>query len=391
MKKVSSVKNTRVIGAALTAAAMLLPSARPAMADAAPEKGIVAFKYLKYEDQQKDPSMDRIGVNAYSVRAMAPIAGKWAFDVTGTYDEVSGASPHFHTFHRRLIDGVSGASKMKDFRHAIDAGVTRYFGQGSITAGTSYSQENDYISRSVSLQGSYATPSKNTTFTLGTSVTTDTITATGKPEIHGRKHINAYMLGVTQVMSKNDIVQINLGRSIGHGYFTDPYKTEDKRPEKRNFTTLMGRWNHYFEGPESTTHLSYRYYTDTFGIRSHTFSADYAQPLPYHVTVTPSVRYYSQTEANFYVPVGPNELLTLEEPTEHPADALYYSEDSRLSAFGALTFGVKVEKRFLTDWTIDFRVDHYVQRGNWAMSGNPDPALAKFSADFLQIGISREF
>lgn len=391
MKSSPSIKTNKVIGAALAAAAMTLPSVHTAFADAAPEKGIVAFKYMKYDDEQKQPDMDRIGVQAYSMRAMVPIAGKWAFDVTGTYDEVSGASPHFHTFHRRLIDGVSGASTMKDYRHAVDVGVTRYFGRGSITAGTSYSQENDYISRSYSLQGSYATESKNTTFTLGTSVTTDNITATGKPEIHENKNINAYMVGVTQVMSKNDIVQVNLGRSIGHGYFTDPYKTLDERPRTRNYSTVLGRWNHHFENLDSSSHLSYRYYTDTFGIRAHTFSVDYAQSLPYHFTVTPSVRYYSQTEANFYVPVGPNELLTPEEPTDPPVDALYYSEDSRLSAFGALTFGVKVEKRFLTNWVIDFRIDHYAQRGNWAMSGNPDPALAKFSANFLQLGLSKEF
>jgi hypothetical protein len=91
------------------------------------------------------------------------------------------------------------------------------------------------------------------------------------------------------------------------------------------------------------------------------------------------------------VPVGPDELITPEEHTVPPADMLYYTEDSRLSAFGALTFGVKVEKRFLTSWMVDFRIDHYAQRGNWAMSGNPDPALAKFSANFIQVGVSREF
>ncbi|NTU54594.1 MAG: DUF3570 domain-containing protein, partial [Chlorobiaceae bacterium] len=52
MKKVTPMKTTRVIGAALTAAAMFLPSSRSALADAAPEKGIVAFKYLSYNDSQ---------------------------------------------------------------------------------------------------------------------------------------------------------------------------------------------------------------------------------------------------------------------------------------------------------------------------------------------------
>ncbi|NTV68204.1 MAG: DUF3570 domain-containing protein, partial [Chlorobaculum sp.] len=143
MKKVSPVKNTRVIGAALTAAAMLLPSARPAMADAAPEKSIIAFKYLNYKDWQ--PDGDRMNIKATSMRVMTPIAGKWALDFTGTIDSVGGASPHCYT--------VSAASVNHDVRKAGDLSVTRYLSSGTLTAGTSWSVENDYSSKSVSLQG----------------------------------------------------------------------------------------------------------------------------------------------------------------------------------------------------------------------------------------------
>lgn len=382
MKKVSPINATRIIGAALTAAAMFLPSSRSALADAAPEKGIVGFKYLNYKDSQ--PDQDRMDIFAYSVRAMTPVAGKWAIDVTGIYDSVSGASPEYHTYFDP--DSVSGASS--GIRRACDVSITRYFAAGSLTAGTSYSSESDYISRNISLQGSLLTPSRNTTITLGGSVTTDSISPTNG-KLGDRKKTHAGLIGVTQVMSKNDIVQLNLGRSVGAGYYSDPYKSNDERPRHRNLTTIMGRWNHYIEPTEGVLKLSYRFYTDTFGIKSHTFASEYVQPLPNGFTITPMARYYSQTSANFYVPVGYDEQMNPWNAT-FPSDAPY-TEDQRLSAFGAVTLSMKVQKRFADDWIVDVRYDHYVQEGRLGFSDNFDRYLKEFRAHYVQFGIAREF
>ncbi len=387
MKPAPSIKSTRVIGAALTAAAMFLPSVKPVFADTAPENGIVAFKYLNYRDSE--PGVDRMDINAYSLRVMTPIAGKWAIDYTGTSDSVTGASPHFH--NHIPFDSVTGASRLKpDTRISNDLSVTRYFASGSVTGGFSYSNESDYISRGVSLQGSMSTPSKNTTFTIGGSVTRDSINPNNQPDYSDGKKVYTGLVGVTQVMSKNDIVQVNLSRSVGSGFFTDPYKTMDLRPRHRNYTTILTRWNHYFESTEGAIRLSYRYYTDTYQIKAHTFSAEYVQPLSHGFTLSPFARLYSQTEAYFYVPIGPDEILWPDSPTD-PGSAVFYSEDQRLAAYGAVTLGIKVSKKFADTWLLDFRYDHYMQRGRWAISGKPDPNLAPFNANFIQVGLSKQF
>jgi hypothetical protein len=385
MKKASPMKNTRVIGAALTAAAMFLPSSRTALADAAPEKGVVAFKFLNYSDSQ--PDQERMNISAYTLRAMTPIEGKWAVDVTGTIDSVGGASPHYHT----RFDTTSGASKLNaDTRTSIDVSATRYFSTSTLTAGTSYSSESDYISKNVSLQGSFSTPSKNTTITIGGSYTSDDINPNNL-DVSYQKTTYAALVGITQVISKNDIAQINLSRSVGKGYYTDPYKTLDQRPNHRNYSTVMGRWNHYFESRESVLKLSYRYYDDTYGINSHTFGAEYVKPLPKAFTLSPSLRYYSQNAAKFYVPIGPIEAADSTDPASSvPADAVLYSCDQRLSGFGAVTFGLKISKKFAHDWLVDVRYDHYMQRYNWGINGKGDQYLADFNADFIQIGLSRE-
>jgi len=366
-------KKTHVIGAALFAAAMALPFSHSAFAEAAPEKGIVAFKYINYEDSQ--PDQDRISVNAYTVSVMAPIAGKWSISTTYTNDSVSGASPETHT------DLHSGASKIKEHRQAVDLSVTRYFSKGSLTAGTSYSEENDYISRSYSLQGSLSTEDKNTTFTLGGSYTTDTINPSISESEYFDKRTVSGLIGVTQVLTKEDIVQVNLGYAKGRGYFNDPYKRYDDRPDNRESKTVMTRWNHHFDGTDGTSRLSYRYYTDSFGIDAHTLALEYVQPLPNDWTVTPSVRFYSQTSADFYLP---SDLVF---PYPLPPRTM----DQRLSAFGALTVGIKVSKRIAKDWLVDAKFENYEQRAGWSITGGGDKGLEDFSARFIQLGISREF
>ncbi len=376
------MKKNHVIGAALFAAALSFPSYHAALAEAAPEKGIVAFKYLNYEDKDSKPDQERISVNAYSVMATAPIAGKWSISTTYTNDSVSGASPSGHTNYSPNL--ISGASRITERRQAVDLGVTRYFSQGTLSLGHSYSKEHDYISRSYSGQGSLSTDDKNTTFTLGGSYTNDTIEPTGLTDIYDKqivfkKRTVAALVGVSQVLTKTDIVQLNLGYSRGKGDFSDHYKDFEYRPDRRESKTVMTGWNHHFEGTDGTGRLSYRYYTDTFGINAHTLGYDYVQPFPCEWTVTPSVRLYSQTAADFYV------------PTTATIGAKPSSLDQRLSAFGALTLGLKVEKRIAKEWLVDARVDTYAQRAEWSLTGGGDKGLAHFKARFVQLGLSREF
>lgn len=414
MIPVQKTKNP-IIRAALAAAVLSLPLSRSALAESAPEKGVVSFRYLNYNDSQ--PDKDRISVNALSIRGMAPIDDKWAIDVTGTFDSVSGASPSFHnTFPAPVTittasGGSSSSSIAEEERHSLNLSLTRYLSRGTVTLGTSYSSESDYSSGSLSLQGSfYVTENKNTMLTLGASITHDTIEPNfggsgGDGEDDGEddeadgvlvstataftdnKDIVAGLFGITQVISKNDIVQINLGYSHGTGYYSDPYKLNDYRPGKRNFTTVMARWNHFVEPLDGAARFSYRYYTDSFGIDSHTFGMEYAQSLPAGLTVTPCVRFYSQSTADFYVPANP--ALLPDAP--NVASLEFNSFDQRLSAFGALTLGLKVQKRIDDDWLVDLRVDHFTQHSDWGINGKGDPNIAEFSANFIQLGVTTEF
>ena len=390
------------LGAAFLAAALMLPSEQLAYADTAPERAAVSLKYLNYQDSQSGEtpataallSRDRIGVNALSVMGTFPVAAEWSIGVSFMEDSVTGASPAYHSSGFPASKTISGASG--ELRHAVDLQLTRYFSQGSVTAGTSYSSESDYVSRSCSLQGSFSTEDKNTTFTLGGSFTDDIINL-NKPNVVAskqqradeKKQVVAGLFGVTKVLTKQDIMQLNLGYSDGSGYYTDPYKDPDNRPRVRNSVTALGRWNHHFEGTDGTARLSYRYYWDTFGIRAHTLGVEYVQPLPHGWTLTPLLRLYTQSSADFYLAVA-DEQLNGDGTPKPPVNVIYYTEDERLSAFGAVTFGLKVSKQLNADWLVDLKVEKYEQRDEWCLNGSGDPGLATFHARSFQIGISRK-
>jgi hypothetical protein len=403
----STTKST-LLGAAFVTAAMALPSLQFANAETPPERGAVSFKYLNYQDRQgivgnstaintvsgassvaasgssESGSQDRIGVNAYSVNALVPVAGKWSIGTTYTSDSVTGASPTYHS---------SGLTTMKDIRRALDVQLTRYFSRASVNFGTSYSKETDYISRAFNVQGSLSTEDKNTTLTLGGSLNNDSINPVNQPGVDEKKQVAAGLIGITRILTPQDIVQLNFGYSKGTGYYSDPYKVNDNRPRDRGAVTALARWNHHFDdnGTDGTVHLAYRYYSDTFGIRASTFNAEYVQPVYKGWSVTPLLRLYTQSEADFYVSASSDEKADPTQPTKPPSDAVYYSEDQRLSAYGAVTLGLKVSKQINKEWLVDVKYEEYEQRAQWSLYGNGDKGLTPFKASSIQVGVSKKF
>jgi hypothetical protein len=362
---------------ALMTAALALSLGAQAHAESAPDRGAISLKYLDYLDSQ--PGADRIKVRAPVLSIVVPIAGEWAVGASAVTDSISGASPANHSDH---------VTRLHDFRRAADANVTRYFSRGSATLGANVSTESDYFSRGLSAQGTFSSENKNTTWTAGASFNNDRINPNTHIVVNETKHVTDLVLGVTQVLSANDIGQIDVGVSRGTGYFSDPYKVFDNRPRERNNRTVLVRWNHYVAATQGALHFSYRYYSDTWRIRAHTFGLEYAQPFAQGWTVTPLVRVYSQSAAEFYVDAGP---LGLPFPPNPPADAINYAEDQRLSAFGAHTFGLKVAKQLNKDWKVDLKYEHYTQRAAFRLSGSGSPGLLPFYARTVQVGVSRQF
>jgi hypothetical protein len=370
------------LGNALLAAALLLPGLA-VHAEEPPERSTLSVKYLNYEESQS--GLDRVHVDSPSVSLVTPIASAWSLAGSLTSDHVSGASPRYHT-------AISGASRMKDTRRAGDIAITRYLPNGSVTVGAAYSTEHDYVSRALSLTGTVSSADKNTTWSFGVGGSDDAIDPVNLVVSGESRQTVNVMVGVTQVLTPHDIAQLTLTRTQGHGYYSDPYKMLDNRPRERNQNTLMARWNHYHEGSGGTTRLSYRYYTDTFGIRAHTLGAEYVQPLADGWRITPSVRYYTQRAASFYFdPVYDATLGAPFPPGYVFGGTQFSSADQRLSGFGAVTLGIKVAKEISRYWTVDLKVEAYQQRGAWRAFDSGSPGLDAMRARSIQLGLTRQW
>jgi hypothetical protein len=368
----------------ILSAALLLATAQQTLAQTTQEPATLSLQYMDYRDEQD--GLQRIRAHTPSIALNVPVAEAWSLAATLTADQVSGASPRHHTV-------ISSASHMDDVRHAADASVTHYLENASITAGAAWSNEHDYLSRTLSVQGAVSSADKNTTWHGGVSVTNDVIEPVTHIVNDASRHTLDLLLGLTQVMGPLDIVQLNLDHIHGAGYFSDPYKALDNRPPARSQSSISLRWNHHFPGLAGTLRNGYRYYRDSYGIVAHTLDVEYVQALPSGWQLTPSLRWYTQRAARFYYdPVYDSELGTPFPPGYVIGGQNgYVSGDQRLAGFGARGLGFQVQKQLGPAWTMHVKFESYEQRAGWRWFGQGSPGLAPLRARVVQLGLSTQW
>ncbi len=360
---------------ALLAAALALPGVMPgaAHAQSAPDKGILELQYLSYRDWQ--PGRNRMTVDAPAFYALIPVSDTLVVEGSVVYDAMSGASPLF-------FNTLSGAS-IFDYRTAGDLKVTKYYGDYAVSVGGFASSEQDFLSRGGSINVQIYSEDRNRTWTLGIAGTNDRINSTNGIAVNEPRNALEFVVGVTQALSPNSIVQSNLTFYTGHGYYSDPYKSLDTRPTTRQTYAWLTRYNQYFAEPDATLKLGYRLLFDSFGSTSNMLEVEWAQALPYGWTLTPGLRYYTQSAADFY--------FNPPWPKGYAGEGSLYSADTRLASFGALTAGIIVGKTLWDGWYIALRADMYRQDPDWRLGGSGSPGIQTFSARWFQVNLTKNF
>ena len=220
--------------------------------------------------------------------------------------------------------------------------------------GVSFSKEYDYLHLGVSGGLSREINNKNTTFSVGLAYSADTLEPVGNAPIplsdgnaskgssSESKDIIDAVIGVTQILSKNTIVQFNYGISQADGYLNDPYKwisslnsagsivenLHESRPDARTRHNVYGAIKHNLSSDNILSSAA-RVYTDDWGIESITLDAKYRIALGNRKSIEPHIRYYHQSAADFYSP-------QLDSSSTVPEFA---SSDYRLAEFDAYTLG----------------------------------------------------
>ena len=310
------------------------------------------------------------------------------------YDAMSGATPNgaAPSSTPQTFTSPSGESKHTTAAHALPL-VSFSDARAAVSAdwelplsrtlrsqyNANFSRETDYSSMGASASLLWDVNNKLTTLTASAGASLDEVIPTGgmPTELspltmntasteNRSKSKTAYdlLVGVTQVLTRRTLMQLNYSVGKSSGYLTDPYKIvsvvnsngvqqnylHEKRPDTRTRNTLY--WKTVYHLPEDVVHLSYRYYWDDWDIKSSTVDLTYRLQLGAHFYLEPHYRYYTQTAASFFTHALVGNI---------PA---YASADLRLAALQSNTVGLRFAQQWNTDISWGLGVDYMRQTGN---------------------------
>jgi hypothetical protein len=303
----------------------------------------------------------------------SPIGTSTVVQGSALLDTVSGASPLY-------LDTLSGASGkgIYDQRHAGNLTVTQYFDSSSVAVGGAYSNENDYLSRSGNVQLQTWSDDKNTVLSLGVSADWDIVSSSNDPTLEEDRKTKAAIVGLTQVLSPDAIIQSNISLSSGHGYYTDPYKIFDNRPNSRDAIAWLTRLNYYINALDAAWHTEYRFFHDSWNVRSHTVETSLYQPVSEWLTLSPRIRYYYQQKADFFTASLPT--IDLDR---------HISGDQRLSNFGGISVGLKLIAQITDSIQLDALYEYMQQSSEIGLRGND--RLQDIGAHYVECGFAFKF
>lgn len=298
-----------------------------------------------------------------------------SLNVKGVIDVLTGASPNgavaqnrVQTFTRPSGNGsyttAAGETPLDDtFKDTRVALSTQYQHQLSrlwrYSGGANVSKEYDYLALSVNSALARDFNNRNTTASVGLAYAYDTIEPEGgipnpgvsvdapnnRLEDSETKQTVDLLLGLTQVINRQTLMQLNYSISDVSGYQTDPFKilsvvdsdgwandyVYESRPEQRIKQSLFWRTKYNLQPSGQVVDMSYRYFWDDWGLASHTIDSKWRVPLKNNHFIEPHMRYYYQQAADFY-------QVYLDEGETIPE---YMTADYRLGELQTYTFGLK--------------------------------------------------
>ncbi len=306
--------------------------------------------------------------------------GATASDAAQTFTRPSGRGSYTVDAGDAPLDDT-----FRDTRVAVSAAYDWPLGRTwRAGVGANASSEYDFVSLSTSARIARDSADRNTTWSAGVSVEQDRLDPVGGVPIPFAvmagagaeqprdgatedKTVGEVLLGVTQVVSRDFLMSVNVGLSEVDGYQSDPYKLlsvvdpvsgetrrylYERRPDSRSRRTFYWQGKRNLDG--DVLDLSYRYMSDNWEVVSHTLEARYRWRLDGGYYLEPHLRWYTQAAASFYR----QSLVDGEALPE------YASADYRLGAFDATTLGARLGATTGRGHQWGLRLEVYEQRGD---------------------------
>ncbi len=269
--------------------------------------------------------------------------------------------------------------------------------------GGGFSREQDYQAITGNVHVSQNFNTDNTTLSLALNAELDSSFPYGgvptaltvmdphwKPISARGKTQFGFVAGLTEVVTRRWLMQLNYSYDSQAGYQNDPYRIisvvdsvtgeptqylYENRPDKRQTQSVF--WDNKFDFDPLVTDLSLRYFKDDWGITSKTAELSERVALGKAFYIEPSARWYQQSAADFFH----NYLVAGQSlPT-------YASSDTRLSKFTSLTYGLKLGVQLTPRTEIYLRGGFYQQTG----IGHPANAIGQLAQQDLFGGTKAAF
>jgi hypothetical protein len=254
-----------------------------------------------------------VDINGPSVLVRKQVGRNTSFVANYYVDMISSAS----------IDVITTASPYDEERTQWSLGMDYLHGNTTITINYTTSTESDFDATTYSFSVSQDMFGDLTTITLSYALGDDIVGNSQDPTFERENDRQHYGVGVTQILSRNMIAEMNFEVITDEGFLNNPYRSvryadpgtalgysyePELYPNTRTSSALGIRAKYYLPY-RAAIEAEYRYFTDTWDIRGDTASISYIHPLgPW--TFTAKYRYHDQTGASFFRDLFPRSEAT---------------------------------------------------------------------------------
>lgn len=257
------------------------------------------------------------------------------------------ANHYVDTITSATIDVVTAASQYSEERTEKTLGADYLHDNTTLSLSYTTSVENDFDATSVNFGVSQLMFGDLTTVTLGYAKGWDVITATGSPLFEEEANRQKYKLGLTQVITKDLLMDLSFETVTDEGFLNNPYRSvrylvdpttsaseKEVYPNTRTSHAAAIRALYYLPY-RAAIRAEMRGFTDTWGINANMAEVGYTHPYKDNWMFEVRYRVYSQTQADFY-----SDLFG------RAGEFTYRARDKELSTFSDQAFGLGVTYEF---------------------------------------------
>lgn len=306
----------------------------------------------QYDDGQTQVTSPSAEISSKAYHDSLRVGVGWSADI------VSSASADVRSFGSKGQD-----SRIGDRRSEYDVNSELTIPDGSINMNYTQSDENDYGSKSITAGGTRELFSKNTVVGFNFTNGQDQIMSSSNKAFHESMNNQVYTASLTQILSRKSLINIIYDFRVESGYISSPYREAifidkshnvtvqpENHPKTRNRNAIAIKHNYYLTGLKSALNSSYRFYFDSWNVRSHTIEEKLNTDWSKSIRTSFILRYYHQDQANFYA------------PTYSSSDSnAFWTGNKTLSNYDSYLVGFKPTFKFSEDLSIYAKFEFYVE------------------------------